>query len=193
MEACDGMCCSSTNLYTRGLEGSFLELSQLLKPHEAPKGDTPVVPTKHNVPWNGDGFEPFVPLWGKWTSTSPDMKNQPIFFLWTRGSKNDEPWVKLGPFCIPWVAQGIPKESDRRREFGSQVARDVAVWMVLAFATAQTDLGPLGRQSWTFSVPKNRGVLKMEDPRDHRFQYWFGVSPILGNLHLAYILSGNQK
>lgn len=44
------MGCSSTNLYTRGLEGSFLELSQLLKPHEAPKGDTPVVPTKHNVP-----------------------------------------------------------------------------------------------------------------------------------------------
>ncbi|CAL1153567.1 unnamed protein product [Cladocopium goreaui] len=44
------------------------------------------------------------------------------------------------------------EEADRRREFGSQVARDVAVWMVLAFATAQTDLGPYLIYAGGFSV-----------------------------------------
>ena len=119
-----GMGCSSTNLYTRGLEGSFLELSRLLKPHEAPKGDTPVVPTKHNVPWNGDGFDPFIPLWGKWTSTSPDMKNQPIFFLWTRGSKNDS-MCEAGPFLHP---MGGPWSRRRRIGAASLDRRWRATW-----------------------------------------------------------------
>ena len=32
--------------------------------------------------------------------------------------------------------------SQERREFGVQVAQDVAVWLALAFATAGTDLAP---------------------------------------------------
>eukprot|EP00438_Fugacium_kawagutii_P010439 Skav217953 [mRNA] locus=scaffold3202:104607:119428:+ [translate_table: standard] len=39
-----------------------------------------------------------------------------------------------------------------RREFGTQVARDVAVWMVLAFAAAGTDLAPYLIYAGGFSV-----------------------------------------
>ena len=45
---------------------------------------------------------------------------------------------------------------EKRREFGNQVSRDVAVWMVLAFATSGTDFAPYvlyaGAASVAFAV-----------------------------------------
>ncbi|CAK9051039.1 unnamed protein product, partial [Durusdinium trenchii] len=45
-------------------------------------------------------------------------------------------------FSMRLAANGEEKEVQPRREFGLQVAQDVAVWMLLAFATANTPLGP---------------------------------------------------
>ena len=59
--------------------------------------------------------------------------------------------------------------ADQRRDFGAQVAQDVAVWMVLAFATAQTDFGPLGPQTVTFYVSLKMGGCSENvvfDPQD---------------------------
>ena len=53
------------------------------------------------------------------------------------------------------ILTAIPEEAERR-EFGQQVVRDVAVWMVLAFATAGTDWAPYliyaGAASVVFAV-----------------------------------------
>eukprot|EP00435_Cladocopium_sp_Y103_P074740 s10_g50.t2 len=65
------------------------------------------------------------------------------FGLMQKRPKSGARATLLQPGCL---------QADQRREFGSQVARDVAVWMVLAFATAQTDLGPYLIYAGGFSV-----------------------------------------